>query len=381
MHDALTRRRLLSAALAGAAATALPSVAATPRPPVPSLQELARRTGRRFGSCVGTGRPGTLTGSFADPGYRALLVAECGLLVPENELKWGAVRASADLYRFEAAEKLLAFAAQNHLDFRGHTLLWHHPKWIPAWVSTHDFGGNPAGAVETMIAQHVTRVAGTFKDRIQSWDVVNEAVDADTGTLRDTPFTRYLPAERVLDTAFHTAREMLPDGQLVYNDYMSWEPGHAKHRDGVLRLLEGFRQRGTPVDALGVQSHLLVLDGGPKYEEEEWRRFIDEVVGMGYDLLITEFDVNDKGLPATDFIQRDRAVADYARAYLDLMLSYRQTGDVLAWGMVDRFSWLQGFMPRADKQPTRCCPYDDGYKAKPLRDAIAAALAGAAARG
>ena len=68
--------------------------------------------------------------------------------------------------------------------------------------------------------------------------------------------------------------------------------------------------------------------------EEPWRRFVDEVVGMGYKFVITEFDVNDRMAP-TDFAQRDRMVADYAKAYLDLMLSYPQLRDLLAWGMVD----------------------------------------------
>ena len=62
--------------------------------------------------------------------------------------------------------------------------------------------------------------------------------------------------EAVIDLAFHTAREQLPTAQLVYNDYMSWEPQHAKHCDDVLRLLEGFRKRGTPVDALHTSTML-----------------------------------------------------------------------------------------------------------------------------
>src|SRR5690606_18869584 len=123
---------------------------------------------------------------------------------------------------------------------------------------------------------------------------------------------------------------------LVYNDYMSWEAGNATHRAGVLRLLEGFRTRGVPVDALGVQSHL-VTDGPDiaatvARQERAWRAFLDEVTAMGYRLLITEFDVRDNGLPA-DVAVRDRAVADYTRAYLDLMLDYDGLGDVLVWGM------------------------------------------------
>lgn len=373
MNPHLSRRQVLTSALAASAAATLPAFAAAPGP---SLNDLAKATGRRFGSCVGTGRPGTLTGSFADPAYRDLLAAECGLLVAENEMKWGALRPSADVFTFDRAERLLAFAKEKNLAFRGHTLLWHHVKWLPDWLNSHNFGSDPVKGVEKMLTDHVAMVAGSYKDRITSWDVVNEAVDADTGLMRETAFTRHVPAEKVLDIAFHKAREVLPQGQLVYNDYMSWEPGHAKHRDGVLRLLEGFAKRGTPVDALGVQSHIMVVDGGPKYEEAAWKRFIDEVVGMGYSLLITEFDVNDKGLPS-DIAARDKGVADYARAYLDMMLSYKQTGDVLAWGMVNKYSWLQGFTPRADKQKQRCCPYDDAFQPTPLRDAIAASLRGA----
>ena len=42
---------------------------------------------------------------------------------------------------------------------------------------------------------------------------------------------------------------------------MSWErTGEDEtHMRGVLKLLEGFRKRGTPVDALGVQSHIRLL--------------------------------------------------------------------------------------------------------------------------
>ena len=100
---------------------------------------------------------------------------------------------------------------------------------------------------------------------------------------------------------------------------------------------------------------------------------------MGYKLLITEFDVNDHMAPTNAGI-RDRMVADYARAYLDLMLSYPQLGDVLAWGMVDQYSWLNGFDPRADKTIKRGTPYDAQYRPKALRRAIADAFRAASSR-
>jgi endo-1,4-beta-xylanase len=151
----------------------------------------------------------------------------------------------------------------------------------------------------------------------------------------------------------------------------------------VLKLLEGFRKRGAPVDALGIQSHIRLLKPLTVAEivresEGPWRRFLDEVVAMGYKLEITEFDVNDKLAP-TDALERDRMVADYGKAYLDVMLSFPQLRDVMAWGMVDRYSWLTDFDPRNDKTLKRGTPYDTHFRPKFLREAIAAAFMGAAA--
>jgi endo-1,4-beta-xylanase len=167
---------------------------------------------------------------------------------------------------------------------------------------------------------------------------------------------------------------------------MSWERNSEDetHIRGVLKLLEGFRKRGTPVDALGVQSHIRLLKPLSVAEivresEGPWRRFLDEAVGMGYALVITEFDVNDRMAP-TNVAKRDQMVADYGRAYIELMLGYPQLRDVLAWGMCDRYSWLNGFDPRGDKMLKRGTPYDVNFHPKPLRRAIAEAFGSARSR-
>jgi endo-1,4-beta-xylanase len=128
-----------------------------------------------------------------------------------------------------------------------------------------------------------------------------------------------------------------------------------------------------------VQSHIGNDGRIQDTQNRQWRAFLDEVVGMGYKLLITEFDVNDKDLP-TESGTRDAQVAAAAKGYLDLMLSYKQLDQVLCWGMVDKFSWLQNFSKRADTTPQRPTPYDDNYRPKPLRDAIAAAFESAPKR-
>ena len=351
-----------------------------------SLNAMARRGGRRFGSAVAWGASGADRGSFANPAYAAVLERECGLLVPENELKWQWIRPSATDFDFRQFDAIVEYARPKGFQLRGHTLFWAPEKWYPKWLVGHDFGSRPAKAAEALLAEHVRTVCRRYGTSIYSYDVVNEAVQPETGAIRDTVVTRAMGGEAMLDLMFHTARAEAPHAELVYNDYMSWERGteDETHIMGVLKLLDGFRRRGTPVHALGVQSHIRLLKDLPVAEivresEGPWRRFIDEVVAMGYKLVITEFDVNDKKAP-DDVAVRDRMVADYARAYLDLMLSYDQLRDVLAWGMVDRYSWLTDFDPRADKSIKRGTPYDSEFRRKPLREAIADAFATAPPR-
>lgn len=392
---ALSRR----AALAGLAALPLvgcgggstgttPAPVSTPPPapatppgsvPQPGLNAIAARRGRKFGSAIASTPGNTVAGSVQNPAYTAIIKGECGIVVPENEMKWQAVRPGPAAYDFDRMDEIVRWAQENGIAVRGHTLLWHRPQWFPEWLNTYDYGANPVREAERLLTEHIQTVTRRYKGVITSYDVVNEAIDHDRNATIETSLSRAMGSpEAVIDLAFHTARAELPDAQLVYNDYMSWEPQHQQHCTDVLRLLEGLRKRGTPVDALGIQSHIEIFAIDPAtgvgpYAEREWRRFLDEVTGMGYRLLITEFDVKDKALPA-DIATRDEKVADFARRYFEVMLDYdAHLDDVLAWGMVDRFNWLQGFEPakRADGQEVRGTPYDSGYRPKPLRTALA----------
>jgi endo-1,4-beta-xylanase len=368
----ISRRHLIAG---GAALAVAPRVVAAPPD---SLDAIADARGLRFGSAVGMGQ-------FPDPRYRSLIEAECGVLVPENELKMQAIHPNGpDQFDFSKADILVDYATAYDLKIRGHNLIWHHPDWMPKWTETMDYGAKPAERVAEILTRHVDTVCKRYAEKIYTWDVVNEAVDNKTGVMRETAFSRAMGSpEAVLDLAFRAARAAVPHCELVYNDYMSWDA--TGHCGGVLHLLEGFRKRGVPVDTLGLQSHLNAIPGTPHFgfgpdQEKAWRGFLDAVTGMGYKLQITEFDVNDAAVPG-DFTDRDAAVADITKAYLDCTLSYPQVSVVMVWGMSDRYSWLQrNKTRRADGEPLRCSPYDADFKPHPMRDAIAASLRDARSR-
>ena len=372
----------LAACSAGGASRLLATDPARGPSPGPGLDAIARTRGRHFGSAVASTPGNAQAGSIQNPLYTQIVLAECGMVVPENEMKWQATRPGPDSYDFSRMDGIVAWANANDLAVRGHTLLWHRPQWFPDWLNNYDFGANPVTEAERLLTQHIRTVTDRYRGVISSYDVVNEAIDHDRNAPIETSLSRAMGSpEAVLDLAFHTAREQLPQGQLVYNDYMSWEPDHLEHCADVLRLLEGFRNRDVPVDALGIQSHIEMFSIDPAtgvgpYAERQWRNFLDEVVDMGYRLLITEFDVKDQALPS-DIAMRDEKVADFTRRYFDLMMEYDEhLDDVLAWGMVDQFNWLQYFEPaeRADGLEVRGTPYDSNYRPKPMRAALAQTL-------
>jgi endo-1,4-beta-xylanase len=360
-----------------------------------SLNGIAKTRGLKFGSSIGTGSSKGELGllskdilarprrapSFADPHLRALMVEQCSILVPENELKWYAVRPDPKTYDFRRADMLVHFAAQHHMAVRGHNLFWNTMRWTPRWVGEYDFGSRPATAAEKMLRDHIFKVCRRYGKRIFSYDVINETLDPNTGELENTPFTKYL-GWNVIDICYHAARQAAPHAELVYNDYPSWGP-NGTHRSGILKLLAYAKKNNLPIDALGVQAHIGFgnTGGGPGSERDEtaWRRFLDDVTGMGFGLLVTEFDINDKNAP-TDSATRDRTVAELGKTYFDIILGYPQLRYVMAWGLVDKYSWLQEFTPRADGTPQRPAPYDDDYRPKPLREAMAGAFRAAPIR-
>lgn len=371
-----SRREVVMGMLGTAAAATLPFAAEAAD--ASTLKALADRKGLLFGSAISAHQLGLLPGTTPDLRYQTLITTQCSVVVPENEFKMHSLlREPGEDYDFAPADALVSFARQNKIRMRGHTLLWNKTRYIPKWLTEHDFGASPKRETERFLRDYIARVCDHFGDFIISWDVINETLDPSTGKLWDTPFSRNLGFD-ALRIAYETAHEHAPRAQLVYNDYISWYPYDKIHRTALLKLLADFRKNRVPVHALGIQSHIGHTPIDP-HSRKEWLAFLDAVVAMGYRLLITEFDVSDFGLP-TNFRERDASIAAVARDYLDMMLSYRQLDQLLCWGLVDKYSWMQWMGTRSDKTSQRPDPYDDEYRPKPIRDAIAAAIRAAPKR-
>ncbi len=382
MQD-LTRRGWMGGAALGAVALAGAAEAATG---ADSLDALAKAKGFvGFGSCLGGGAE-DFASSFKDAGVRAIHERECGIAVCENETKWVALRPDPTEYTFYLADRVVDWAQSHGMKMRGHTLLWQKTQYFPKWLVNYDFGARPATEAERILREHITTVCTHYGKRIFTYDVVNETVDETNGEIRQTPFTKYL-GDACIDICFDAAHKAAPHAKLVYNDYMGWGANSAKHREGVLKLLARLKANKVPVHLLGIQSHIgpgtnVESQGSNSFnaaEQAAWKQFIDAVVAMDLRLCLTEFDVSERGTPS-DIGERDRFIADLTRRYLDFMFGYKQVDYLMAWGMVDHYSWVQQFGRRPDGMLKRPSPYDDNYQPKLLRQAIADAFRNAPLR-
>jgi len=366
-----SRRRFLAAGLAmlgtGAAALRSSSCGAAE---TATLRKFAAEKGLIYGTTIAAAQ---ITG---DPPFVDLVRHEAGLVVAENEMKWQVMnRGAPDEDDYAPADTIANFASANKLVLRGHNLLWYHrtPEWF--------FDLPDRQKQERAVVDHIEQLAGRYRGKIHSWDVVNEPIEPTDGRpdgLRTAVFLETLGPEYI-DLAYHTARDADPGARLVVNDYdIELDvPQQEVRRIALLHLLEGMRRSGTPVDAVGIQAHLTAA-GGPPFSAPLLRRFLADIASLGLAIQITELDVTDEKAPANVTV-RDNLVADTYRQFLDAALDEPAVKMVVTWGLSDRHSWIvrrETYQAkwRTDDAASRPLPFDADLEAKPAFDAIARAF-------
>jgi endo-1,4-beta-xylanase len=64
----------------------------------------------------------------------------------------------------------------------------------------------PATEARRVLTTHIETVTRRYSEVIDSFDVVNEGIDPDTGLVRDTVLSKPIGGEAAIDLAFRTAR-------------------------------------------------------------------------------------------------------------------------------------------------------------------------------
>lgn len=212
-----------------------------------------------------------ITGAELLTEHGQLLTKHFDSVTPGNALKWDATEPRENEFTYAQADPLIAYAKENGLAVRGHTLVWHNQT--PAWVFT-GADGQPMTATaedrELLLARldnHIRNVAAHYGEDIGVWDVVNEVIDESqaAGLRRSTWYT--VTGLDYIRTAFRVAREVAPHAKLFINDYNTNVPAK---RDALYNLVEKLRAEGVPIDGVGHQMHMFAL----------FRRYSSEITSV-----------------------------------------------------------------------------------------------------
>jgi GH35 family endo-1,4-beta-xylanase len=278
-----------------------------------------------------------------------------GAVTPENCMKPERVHPQEGRWQFETTDALVEWARKNQMSIHGHTLVWH--AQTPNWF----FENGDRAVVTQRMMDHIQTLVGRYKGNLQSWDVVNEAINdggneatAKTEGLRNSPWLKALGPE-YLTLAFRFAHEADPKATLYYNDYnIESGPKHASSMVLLRRLL----REGTPVHAVGIQGHW--RSGSVPFDDID--KAISDYASLGLKVSITELDVTIRGAAGGQFgsgperrgsriatppsaEDLNRQAEDYAKLFA-LFEKHRNVIErVTFWGLHDRRTWRFGQYP------------------------------------
>ena len=171
-------------------------------------------------------------------------------IVAENVMKSGRIQPEEGKFNFNLADQFVEFGEKNNMHIHGHTLIWH--SQAPKWFFTDEEGNDVTKEELTKrMKDHIETVVSRYKGRIDSWDVVNEAIE-DDGSYRKSKFYEILGKD-FIKLAFNFAHDADPKAKLYYNDYSMFKPAK---RDGVVKMVKELKSQGVHINGIGMQGHL-----------------------------------------------------------------------------------------------------------------------------
>jgi len=318
----IDRRSFLATPLALAACNRFASAQPAPGPDAAPLKALAD---------FPIGATG-MTGQLSDPVWVAQMRKHVSQLTPEWELKPERILQPDFTYDFSASDRIVDWGREQGMRVHGHTLVWYSQG---QQAFTEDL---PRARFAAEYDRYVSTVAGRYRGKLASWDVVNEPVAEDGDGLRDCHFSRALGQEGYIVRAFEQARAADPDAVLFLNEYNL--ENIPRKGATFLRLVERLLTLGAPIGGIGTQSHLDI-----EIPSGQITAFFKDAASLGLPIHVSELDFSmrsdnrlDTRTLAAKRAQQVARVGELAEAFM--ALPERQRYAFTTWGLRDPDSWL-----------------------------------------
>lgn len=296
--------------------------------------------------------------------HQDLLLKHFTQFTAGNAMKWDATEPSEGNFDFSRADQLANFARAHGLRMRGHTMIWH--QQVPAWVF-QDTSGNPLqpgnsahrALLLSRMQNHIHTVISRYADIVDSWDVVNEAIDeTQPNGLRNSPWLQIIGPD-FIDYAFQYASEVANGAALFINDYNTYQPAK---RAALQTVVQGLLDRHIPINGVGHQMHVNISYPAISDVQQTLQLF----AGLGLMNEITEMDMSVYTDSTTTTEPDPQTLITQGYRYRDFFNLFRQQKDIIntvtVWGLSDDVSWLKTFPITRDDKPLF---FDETLQAKP----------------
>jgi len=286
--------------------------------------ELNRKYKDVFGTLFNAATVGFYWKAFEpEPGKPRYLAGE-----QDSAAFWNALQEPAKhpFWRRPSPEKIIAYCEAKGIAMHGHPLVY--VRTDPAWMP---HSSNTLAEAERLYEKRVAEICGFYKDRIPSWDIVNESVDPVPGKPRygampgDYTFKVYKWAEKGFPASV----------RFCIND--SW-------RDVYPPFIRDLIGRGAKIDVVGLQMHIFgsqpcldiaagktVFPNGTSWKPLDVIRYLETLDALKRPIHLSEITIPAPGDSADAQAMQAELTRDMYRLWFSWPSIYRITW----WNVVD----------------------------------------------
>jgi GH35 family endo-1,4-beta-xylanase len=264
---------------------------------------------------------------------------------------------------WEPLDRTLDWLGSKGIQAKGHPLSWYiKPAGLPRWMQKLSYC-----SLKEVVYRQIYQTVSRYKDRIKTWDVINEAYDPVTLDAGHLDLSRDQAIE-LTALACKATRDADPQAIRIVNcnklegyyrgDVEGREPMHA------IEYLERLQEHGVEYEVLGLQMYQGATDH-PMGDMASQSALIDRYIALGKPIHITEVQVPSAVEGKTSYIRLDPAEggwwhrpwdletqADWVEQFYTIALSKPEVQAITWWSLSDRSTfWPRGGLLDEGDQP------------------------------
>ncbi len=249
---------------------------------------------------------------------------------------WADYEPQRGQYQDQPLLEKIAWLKSHNFYVRGHPLFWNHnPACFPSWLDPQIGDRQLLSLLEKLL----NHLSAQIFPQIDEVDVFNELTFWE---IYDHPLTRLLKGENKLNIVrdlFAQFKALNPQVRSTVNDFV---PTFA-----YFRLVRSLINLGTPIEAIGQQSHM----HRGYWSDARLVGILERFRTLNRPLTFTEVSVlSGDPRPNLDFSRTytdwhstprgEQKQAEYLKHFYQLLYSQPHVTGIYLWGMSDRHAWL-----------------------------------------